>query len=321
VNDRFSIGVGAFSPFGLITEYDPSWVGRYHAVKSDLKTANISPSAAYRLTDTLSVGGGADIQYIRAELSSAIDFGTIFGSLGVPGMTPQGSDGSVTLKGDSWAVGYNLGVLYEFLKDSRTGIAYRSRIKQKIDGEARFSGVPSPNPTGRFLDTGIKADITLPDSLSVSHWHNLSQGLAVMAGITWTNWSMLDELRVRFDNPLETDAVTTTEWKDSFRYAVGIAYKPGAWTYRAGAAYETTPVRNAALRTPRIPDNDRSWISAGVGYKLSDTLDVNAGYARLFVKKPEIRKTPTSEDQLRGGLSGSYDTKVDIIGADLTWVF
>ncbi len=321
VNDRLSAGLGVFVPFGLNTEYDSSWVGRYHAVKSDLKTVNINPAAGYRLTEKLSVGAGLDLQYVKAELSNAIDFGTIFGSLGVPGMAPQGNDGFVKLKADSWSWGYNVGVLYEFTEDTRTGIAYRSRIKQKLDGDADFSGVPSPNPTGRFLDTGIKADETLPDSLSLSHWHNFTKEFAAMADITWTNWSTFDELRIRFDNPLESDAVTTSQWKDSFRYAIGAVYMPGRWTFRAGAAYDKTPVPDAAHRTPRIPDGDRTWLAFGLGYKLTEKASLDMGYAHLFVKDSEIRKTPAGEDQLRGGLSGSYESKADIISGQVSWVF
>jgi long-chain fatty acid transport protein len=254
-------------------------------------------------------------------LSNAIDFGTIFSALGMPGMVPQGNDGIVTLKGDNWAGGYNAGILYEFTGDTRAGIAYRSRIKQKLDGDADFSEVPAPNLTGRFLDTGIKADITLPDTLSIGVLHNLFDNVAVMADVTWTNWSMLNEIRIRFDNPQETDAVTTMQWKDTFRYALGMAYKPEPWAFRVGVAYDQTPVPDAARLTPRIPDNDRTWITVGAGYNLSDNVSVNAGYAHLFFRNPEIRKTLTGEDQLLGGLSGSYKGKVDIISIEASFIF
>ena len=156
LNDRLTAGVGIFSPFGLSTNYDSTWVGRYHAVKSDLISLNINPSLAYRVTDKLSLGAGINAQYLKAELSNAIDFGTIFAALGAAGVAPQRNDGFVTFKGDSWSWGYNVGALYEFTGDTRAGIAYRSRIDHTLTGDAHFSGVPSPNPTGRFVDTGIQ---------------------------------------------------------------------------------------------------------------------------------------------------------------------
>jgi long-chain fatty acid transport protein len=320
-NDRLSAGLGIFSPFGLSTTYDSTWAGRYHAVKSELISLNLNPSLAYRVTDKLSFGAGINAQYLKTKLSNAIDFGTIFAALGAVGVAPQGNDGSVTFKADSWSWGYNLGALYEFTDDTRAGVAYRSRIDHTLNGEAHFSGVPSPNPTGRFVDAGIKADVTLPDSLSVSIWHRFSKEWAAMADITWTNWSTIDELRIRFENPTENDAVTTVHWKDTFRYSLGAVYMPGAWAFRAGVAYDESPVPDAAHRTPRIPDNNRIWLATGFGYKINDRISINTGYAHLFVEDSETRKTATGEDQFRGGLSGSYDCSVDVISAEVTWGF
>ncbi len=319
LNDRFSAGLGVFSPFGLSTTYDSGWVGRYHAVKSELLNFNINPAVAYRVTEKLSLGAGINAQYLKAELSNAIDFGTIFAALGAPGAAPQMNDGFVTFEGDSWSWGYNVGALYEFSGDTRAGIAYRSRIDHKLNGDAHFSGVPSLNPTGRFVDSGITSDVTLPDSLSASIWHNLSKEVAVMADVTWTNWSTIEELRIRLDNPAESDAVLTLQWEDTFRYSVGAVYLPGTWTFRAGAAYDESPVPDAAHATPRVPDSDRIWLAAGVGYKISDSISVNTGYSHLFFRDAAIRKTAAGEDQFRGGLSGSYESGVDVVSAEVTW--
>jgi len=321
LSDRSHLGLGLFSPFGLSTQYDDDWVGRYHAVKSDLISLNINPALAWAVTDKLSLGAGINAQYIESELSNAIDFGTIFGSLGAPGMAPQQNDGLVTFKGDSWSWGYNFGALYQFSEKTRGGVAYRSAISHTLKGDAKFSGVPSLNPTGRFLDTGVRADIRTPDSLSVSLWHSFTGKIAAMADITWTNWSKLDELRIRFDNPAETDAVTTFRWEDTLRCSLGAAYMPGAWAFRAGVAYDESPVSDAAHRTPRIPDNDRIWIAGGLGYQLCDSVSLELGYAHLFVKDAEIRKNAAGEDRLRGALVGSYQGKVDIASAEVSWRF
>lgn len=321
INDRLSAGLGLFSPFGLSTEFDSTWTGRYHAVRSNLFNININPALAYRITDQLSVGVGFSAQYLKAELSNAIDFGTIFAGLGVAGMVPQRNDGFVTFKGDSWSWGYNLGALYEFSSKTRAGIAYRSRIDHTLTGDAHFSGVPSPNPTGRFIDSRIKAEVTLPDNLSLSIWHSFSKNVAAMADVTWTNWSTVENLRIRFDNPAESDAVTTVDWNDTYRFSVGAVYMPGAWTFRIGAAFDPSPVPKASRRTPRVPDSDRIWGAAGIGYKISDNLSVNTGYAHLFVKDSATKKIPAGEDQFRGGLTGMYQSSVDIISSEITWEF
>ena len=115
--------------------------------------------------------------------------------------------------------------------------------------------------------------------------------------------------------------MTTQSWHDTFRYSLGAVYKPAPWTFRAGVAYDESPVPDAALRTPRLPDNDRTWIAGGAGYQVSGSLSVEIGYAHLFVGETEINKSATGEDRLRGGLVGSYRSSVDIASAELNWRF
>lgn len=320
MGDRFFMGIGVNVPFGLSTEYDRTWVGRYHAVKSDLMTLNINPSIAYQFTDQLSIGAGFSIQYAEAELSSAVDFGTIGALLKIPGLLPQRNDGYFDLEGDSWSGGYNMGLLYEFTKHTRAGVSYRSRIEHTLDGDADFSGVPAPlKPT--FRDTGAEAEVTFPDSLSVSLFHQFNPQWMVMADFTWTNWSLFEELVVEFDNGNPSNR-TIEKWQDSYRYSLGATYLHDKnWTVRIGTAYDTSAVAHAKYRTPRIPDGDRIWAAVGLGYKVSDMIGVDIGYSHLFINDPDINKTATGDDRLRGALRGSYSSHIDIVSAQLTMSF
>ncbi len=327
IGNKLALGLGINSPFGLETDYGNTWVGRYHAIKSAMLTININPSVAYKLTDRLSLGAGVSIQYIKAELTNAIDFGTM-DALGVfrpitMGLIPQGADGFAKLKGDSWGVGFNVGALYEFTKDTRVGITYRSRIKQKLKGDSEFSGVPSAlGILPVFKNGGIKADVTLPDSASASIYHNINDQWAIMADVTWTGWKSFDELRIRFDNPAQADSVVTTSWKNSMRYSLGASYKPiEKLTLRTGVAYDETPIPDAQHRTPRIPDTDRTWIAFGAGYKVSDKVTIDGGYVHIFFKDAYTAKTPVGEDAIRGGLNGSYKGHVNILSLQMTYNF
>ncbi|MEW6600906.1 MAG: outer membrane protein transport protein, partial [Nitrospirota bacterium] len=211
----WSFGLGLNSPFGLSTEYDPGWVGRYYGVKSELNTVNINPAFALRLSDEFSLGFGVSIQYLDAELSNAVDYGTL-DTLGyfdknlsdgkmdpVFGLRPQRDDGFTAVKGDSWGYGFNLGVLYEFSSGSRIGMSYRSRVSHDVEGDVDWT-LPGTNgfdrvmaaatPQGLFQDGGVSSDIDLPASASLSYYHNVNYHLSVMADITWTEWGVLEEL-------------------------------------------------------------------------------------------------------------------------------
>lgn len=320
-----ALGLGVNTPFGLATDWDDGWVGRYHALRSDLKSLNINPSVAYRVSKNLSVGAGFNAMYMWAELSQAVDFGTL---LAAAGGTPQRDDGKATLKADDWGFGFNAGALWEFTGDTRLGVSYRSRVKQKLEGDAEFDvpakvqAILDARGSGAFRDVGANGDITLPDTVSMSLFHRYSPKLAVMADATWTHWATFDELVMQFDNPEQPDSVTTEDWRNTWRLALGATFNPTpSWPIRVGLAYDQSPVPDEEKRTPRLPDNDRYWLSLGTGYQVNDWLSFDLGYTHLFVKDAEIDKDPVGEDATRGGLKGEFTNSGDIFSAqlDIRW--
>jgi long-chain fatty acid transport protein len=312
VDDKLVVGLGVNAPFGLATSYDDDRIGRYHAIDSEIMTINFNPSIAYKLNDKVSVGAGVNAQYVKAHLTNAIDTLLVAGIAG---------DSELELEGDDWGFGWNLGFLFEPQEGTRIGLHYRSKIKYKVEGEADFSG-PITGVPG-FTDTDVTSNVELPATLSISLYHDITPEWAVMADISRTYWHVLEELRFDFDNALP-DGVTTLKWEDSNRYSLGLQHKPSGsrWTYRIGVAYDETPIPNSHYRTPRVPGEDRLWLALGLGYKKSDTLSFDIGYAHLFVDDPRINKSLADAENLaRGNLNGSYDASVDILSAQMNWKF
>lgn len=320
-------GIGVYAPFGLLTDYDAGWVGRYQALKSDLISVDINPSLAYRLSDTVSIGGGISAQYVDVELSRAIDFGSVCaGSIGLPtcsaiGFLPQARDGSVTVKGNDWGYGFNLGALFAPDEKMRFGIAYRSKVSHELSGSASFTkpaGLPAPIAASPvFTNTGVRADVDLPDSLRIGGYIDLDPKWSAMADLTWTHWSRFKELRIRFDNGAP-DSVTREEWRNTYRVSVALNYRYNErCKLRGGIAYDQTPVKDE-FRTPRIPDNDRIWLAFGMQYKPSrrDTWDV--GYAHLFVRDSSINK---AEPPVGGTLIGNYSNDVNALSVQYSRAF
>lgn len=327
VSPTMRFGIGVHSPFGLVTEYDAGWAGRYQALKSDLKSVNINPSLAWRLNDQVSVGAGVSAQYVDVELTRAVDFGSVcVGSLGagacVPlGFLPQARDGSVKVKGDDWAYGFNLGAMFMPAANLRFGIAYRSRIKHELTGDASFAlpaGLPAPialAPT--FSNGGVSASLDLPESLSVNGYAELDSKWSVMSDLTWMRWNRFKELRIRFANGA-ADSVTPEEWRNTLRVSAALNYRYNdMWKLRGGIAWDQSPVKGE-FRTPRVPDANRTWLAFGAQYKPSrhDTWDF--GFAHLFVKDSSINK---SEPPLGGTLVGDYKNDVNILSVQYSRAF
>jgi long-chain fatty acid transport protein len=310
-NDQLWFGLTVNTPYGLRTEYSDNWVGRYNAIKSDLTTVNINPSIAWKIDEHASVGFGVSAMYADGELTSAVD-GLFVGAPGV--------DGKAKLTGDDWGYGYNLGVLLTPTESTRLGIAYRSKVNLTIKGDAEVSGL------GAFdYKQNAKLDLSLPDSLSLSGLHQLNPKWAIMADITWTKWSSLNQLDVQIQDG--SQSVTPLQWNDTTRYAIGATYKYSeSWLFRSGVAFDQTPVPNAQLRTARIPDADRTWLAIGANYKYNKQLSFDLGYAHLFVDNPDINSSDAYDPGtgLHTGfhtLDGSYDASVDILSAQVNWKF
>lgn len=265
------------------------------------------------------MGAGLDIQYASAVLSNAIDFGLIGRTVGLRTL-PQSADGFVKVAGSDWSVGYNLGLLYEPSPSTRIGLAYRSSVTHQLKGDADFTvpAVAAPlRARGRFTDTGAEAELKLPDSLSLAVRQQVSPKVALMADVTWTNWSRFKELRINFDNPAQPPSVQPENWRDTFRVGLGTTYAAtDALTLRAGVAYDKSPVTNE-FRTVRIPDNDRFWLAVGAGYRLSKSLSIDVGYAHLFVPNASINQGSATE----GFLRGEFNNHVDVVGVQFTWNF
>ncbi len=317
LNHRTWLGFAVNVPFGLTTEYDSDWVGRYHAIKSEVKTVNLNPSIAFKATDQLSLAAGISAMYLDGEFTNAVDFGLV--ALGPAGAGT--ADGRSRIEGDSWGWGFNLGALYELSEDTRIGIHFRSEVEHNIEGDVKFS-VPIPALRPVFSDADVRSDVDLPASVSISGFHRLTPEWAIMADYTWTGWDSIPELRFRFDNGLP-DGVTTFDWKDTSRVSVGSTYAPSGspWTYRFGVAFDESPIVDAESRSARLPDADRLWVTVGAGYQHSQNLRFNVGYAHLFIDDPKIAKTATGEDLSRGALRGTYDSSVDILSADIHYTF
>ncbi len=324
-------GFGINVPYGMETSYNDDWVGRYHAVKSKVMSVNFNPSLAWQVNDKLSLGAGINGQYIHIELSNAIDFGSICSGT-MPAATcaaqdadhPQQRDGFAELEADGFNWGYNVGLLYKLQPETRVGFSYRSKITHDVKGDADFT-VPSSmaflTAGGSFVDTGLRSTVTLPESTSLSFTHQIDR-FTLLFDWSYTRWSRFKELRIEYDSA-QADSVTTENWQDSRRYAVGLNYQlSSGLLLRSGIAYDETPIPDEIHRTPRIPGSDRLWVALGFGYQIDNHLSIDVGYAHLFVDDSgSDHSFESSVSTLNHTLSGEYEATVNILSAQLNWSF
>jgi len=296
INPNLSFGLALNVPFGLTTEYDPGWRGQFTALKSEIKTVNLNPSIAYKINNMVSIGGGLSVQKIEAELTNS-----------------AGAAGIATLTADDMGYGYNLGIMIQASPSTRIGAHYRSAIKYELEGTVAFS-VATPG------NGGVRADLEVPDSLSISVFQALGSDWELMGDITRTGWSSVQQLQVIRTTGAGTGTTLNTlqfQWDDTWRYAVGANYKFNPQTkLRMGVAFDETPT-NDTYRSPRLPDQDRTWLAFGVQYKPSKSSILDFGYAHEFIKDAKINNSQGAAGQL----TGTFNNKAVIFSVQYSHSF
>lgn len=332
------VGVGVNVPFGLATDYDTGWVGRYHALKSEITTINVNPAIAWKATEKVSLGIGLSVQYIDIELTNNIDSYAACLNINAAAcglLTPTAGlasqDSAAKLEGDDTSIGWNVGLLFDLTDKDRLGIAYRSSIKHDIKGQASFNLDPGLQGVADaasasigfniLQNTALSAGAELPETLSISYVRDFNPNWSLLADYTWTGWSHLDTVEVVLAGGVPgNDPTLDLAFRNTNRVSVGAHYKPGNnWIFRGGLAYDETPVRSDQQRTARVPDNDRTWLSLGFGYEPSKSWSFDVGYSHLFVSDTGIDNlTATSSGAT---LTGTYDASVDILSAGVNFNF
>ncbi len=302
INDKITAGISLNTPFGMITKYGDDWAGRNHGTLSKIISATFTPMVAYKFNDQLSFGAGIPVQYIKATLRNSV----------APG---QGIEDKSTVQGKTIDVGYQLGAIYEPLKGTRFGAGYRSKIKHKIKGDIEFDSLLAQ------MNQDVSARLTTPATFNLGIYHQINDDWAVMAEYSRVYWSSFDKLII---NGKKTGQLSYTaeKWKDTDFFALGISKQlDSQWKLRLGVAYEKGAV-GEEYRTPRIPDSNRTWYSAGLEYKYNEKLTFNVGYTHIAADSAKVNlRGDHRGDERRGSLNAEYSNKIHIVAGSITYNF
>jgi long-chain fatty acid transport protein len=317
VNDKLFLGVGVTAPFGLVTNPNDTWAGRFHALTSSVFTLNVNPVAAYKVNDWFSVALGLQINYLEARLLNSVPIGLVAAGAGIPGV-PFGAEGVAQLNGDDWGFGATAGITLKPMEGTTIGIGFRSAVKHTLKGNGIISdgGVLSAG-VGTIPLGGFTGDITLPETVTLGIRQKVFESTTLLFGAEWANWSRFNELRVNFQAPpapFPTTNLTTQNYGDSWFVSGGIEHQ---WNdklmTRAGVGFEKSPVKDA-FRTPRLPDNDRLWLSVGASYQVADWVAVDAAYTFISVDDAPINLVGTGENAARGTLVANSEAQLHLFG-------
>lgn len=271
VNDRFKIGLGIYAPFGLKTQYKADWYGSDAAILSKLDIVDFNLSAAYKVTDHLSLGVSAILRYIYGRMTQTI----------------PGYGGTVNFNVHGWTQTASFGAMYEFTKNTRVGVSYRLRSAQRAKGHFKVSDSTVPMLNGNY---SVNANPDLPESVALSGYHRYKD-FGFSGTARWTHWtSSFPNFTVRTNWPGYAPPMGNGEKKVHYKYHNSWTLTGGVdyyycknLTFRFGGGWDESPAHDASRRTIRIPDNDRWWMSVGASY-MKNNWQIDVGYAHMIAK-------------------------------------
>ncbi|MDE2516902.1 MAG: outer membrane protein transport protein [Rhodospirillales bacterium] len=310
VTPRLRLGLAVETPFGDSVVYPSDFVGRYQAGVSSIRDIEIGPVIAYRLSPSLSVGGGPIIDHFAARLTTAINTGPTAALTGDPALDVSSGD---------WSVGYHLGVLWKPLADWRFGIDYRSRIRNAMEGTQSVFIPPllaalSPPAAGALaaLATPVRTVITVPDVLTLGAVWQINPHLAALGTVQWTDWAVIPSIAINGLNG--SQQTLQLHFHASWMGSVGLNWSPASvpgLMLQMGTGLDESPATDAS-RTPRLPTMNEALLGFGAQYAVSPAVTLKASFLHEFGFGPggvNYSATPSA-----GILNGIYSTGVSVVG-------
>lgn len=297
-------GIGVSPTFGNKTEYDKDFIGKAAGYFSEVQQININPSLAIKVNDVVSLGLGVSFAHASLHAKAGI---------------PNSATNFQELETDDWGVGANIGAMFQLSPSTRVGLSYRSGMNFDMDGDQKMGA----NVNALLSSQDVKLDgYKTPGSFSMAVSQKLSDKWELLGDLTWTDWSVWNQLKLRRKSDGALIATTTYAFEDSWRVGLGANYKYSeALKLRFGVAFDEGAATKDANRQMTLPDADRTWLSFGGKYTLSKTSSIDFGYAHVFVKDSNTARQVTSGANLLQTIRGKFEQSADYLSVQYNHAF
>lgn len=298
LNDKDWFGIGAFSRFAMVSEFERDSQVSTNAFLSRLNGLSVTPTFAHKFDDKWSAAVGAEINYVGLTLEKHLMH---------TGTAPMGPTHT---KGESYALGWNAAANYAFDDKNEIGVVYRSRIKHSM--EADFNAYD--HPIYGNISGDAYGEVTLPESWHIGYSHKFNDKTRVELNAVRTGWDTYKNLDIMLSNTtggyMDMPINNPKNWEDGWRYAIGVEHKlSDKYTLMAGFAYDESsiPYNGGDFM---VPTGNRKTYSIGARYNDKDqTVALALGWMDVGDLRFAFRDS--------GGVNGhahTHDSFTKIIG-------
>ncbi len=356
--DRLHVMVGFYAPYAPDLSYPADGAQRYTLIDTQLIQTAFGPSAAFAVTDWLTVGAGLtwNLLYIEQELAVTVDlnpdpqastddsdFDVAYGVQALDKSEFSGNLGVlVEPAGGSWAVGLS----------AQPPIEFQGTGPMTADFGGHFlvsAGIVVPTTEdGKgavYSDPETTLTVKMPWIVRGGALVRPAPGLEVEAAVVWQGWDIIDTVVVddvnivlqtelggvasgsEIEGPIELPANYVNAWS----YRLGAAYDASdSLTIRLGGLYETSAVPGKT-QSVSLVDGVKTGLGLGLTWSRGN-LDFDIGVLETFLKPLEVSDSEVKAirvEALSGDVSenskvvgnGLYESRMDMAALALTWRF
>lgn len=309
LNDKDWFGIGTFSRFAMVSEFERDSRVSTNAFVSRLDGVSITPTFAHKFDNKWSAAVGAEINYVRLTMEKNAAWNPIEREALMPTHT----------KGESYALGWNAAANYAFDDKNEIGVVYRSRIKHSMEADFNAYDVVNSN-TNQYLGNfsgDAYGEVTLPDSWHIGYNHKFNDKTRVELNAVRTNWSTYDALNINVSGTrlpnFDKVHASPKNWEDGWRYAIGVEHKlSDKYMLMAGFAYDESSIPYDGGDF-MVPTGNRKTYSIGARYNDKDqTLAIALGW--MDVGDLQFKFRSEGDTVANGGHAHTHDSYTKIIG-------
>jgi len=277
VSDDVSLGFSVVAPLGGGFDYGNDFVGRYAVQEISLQGVALSPSIGYKVNEDFSIGAGVSVLYTIFDYDLAINN---------PGPV---ADGQVKIEdADDWGYQFFLGMQYQLNEKTRLGLVYRSEADVDLSGDIEINDSLLPVQLTGNANVGWDNPQLLEAGLS----YKVNDNLTIFAQADWEDWSEFsyNSFEISGDGGFTTVAAIDRDFKDTYRFGVGMAYKKEDGIFLLGTSYDSSPVSDSN-RTLDLPLDEQIRITGGYIVQRENKWDYGLSASLVYFGDGKVDQT------------------------------
>jgi long-chain fatty acid transport protein len=300
INDKLSVGIGVYTPFGSSAKWDDNWAGRYLVQNISMSAIYIQPTVGYKFNDKISIGAG---------------FVYALGSVSLQKAVPYNTDSHAELDGSASNMGYNVGVMVKPTEKLSIGIDYRSQIIFKVTGGDATFKIPASIGTTIPTTNKFDAELPMPANLDLGVAYAFNDKFTLALEFNYVFWSVYENLTFKFEQQNDLlGSVNPRKYKNTLISRLGGQYTLNdMFSFRAGLYYDPSPTDDDYFTPETVSLNTVAW-TLGVSIVPVKNLSIDLSYLQLHGLEQEKSYVPSN-------FSGTYKVITAIPGIGVSYNF